>query len=576
MSAPTPAPGDDRPREGYYPDPSIPGYVRYWNGAAWVPGTSRPAPSDGLSPGAGPSVEETGPHFFDEDPAPAHPEPASAWGADRAHQSGFGGAQDRHVSWGAPDPRVPADTPTKARRLSAAPPRAPPTGRRAGGAGRGHGERGRRIGRGLGRLRPGGLGRGGLRRAGLRRGRRRQCPGLRRRGVRPAGFTGGRPGAGGFGAQGPQGLRLGGRGLRPSGFGRFGRRGLRACRDRLRRRWPRRRRCGARRRWPAARRESARRRRPGARRELPGRRSLRPRLRCRKGAPPRGPPLPRPRPARQSVGTGMPAAQAQAQAQAGRAGAGTGRRPPRPLPRPSPAPAARPRRPPAVRPGAAPGGRRRHTHGLRCRWRAAPGRSRCTGWQGDEDGPWRPGSRPWRTCSRRRPGGSRRPGPRGSASGCSRGSSTRSCSAPSPPWPPYRWGTKAADHINEKIDAAKLSGRAETVWLLDGTTAAYLGIVLAVLLLFGVLYEALPTARWGRTLGKKLCGLEVRGIESHEPPGFGGALRRWLVYSVPGLLGIGIVGVAWCSLRPALAPVLARQGRTYVRSGIAGYGIRGT
>ncbi|MBK3568380.1 DUF2510 domain-containing protein, partial [Streptomyces sp. MBT62] len=103
MSAPTPAPGDDRPREGYYPDPSIPGYVRYWNGASWVPGTSRPAPSDGLAPGAGPSVEETGPHFFDEDP-----EPASAWGADRAHQSGFGGARDHHVSWGAPDPRLPA------------------------------------------------------------------------------------------------------------------------------------------------------------------------------------------------------------------------------------------------------------------------------------------------------------------------------------------------------------------------------------------------------------------------------------------------------------------------------------
>uniref|UniRef100_UPI00117CC0FC DUF2510 domain-containing protein n=1 Tax=Streptomyces viridosporus TaxID=67581 RepID=UPI00117CC0FC len=50
MSAPTPAPGDDTPREGYYPDPSIPGYVRYWNGAAWVPGTSRPAPRDGSCP----------------------------------------------------------------------------------------------------------------------------------------------------------------------------------------------------------------------------------------------------------------------------------------------------------------------------------------------------------------------------------------------------------------------------------------------------------------------------------------------------------------------------------------------
>ncbi|WP_256914608.1 DUF2510 domain-containing protein, partial [Streptomyces hilarionis] len=121
MSAPTPAPGDDRPREGYYPDPSIPGYVRYWNGASWVPGTSRPAPSDGRpltrpSGGSVPSVEETGPHFFDEDPVPAdphggRPEPAPAWGADRAHQSGFGGDQDRRVSWGAPqgaDPRTPS------------------------------------------------------------------------------------------------------------------------------------------------------------------------------------------------------------------------------------------------------------------------------------------------------------------------------------------------------------------------------------------------------------------------------------------------------------------------------------
>lgn len=103
MSAPTPAPGDDRPREGYYPDPSIPGYVRYWNGSSWVPGTSRPAPAAGepLAPpaGGGPApgaVEETGPHFFDEDPAEeaphpdtqhgSRPEPASAWGADRTHQ----------------------------------------------------------------------------------------------------------------------------------------------------------------------------------------------------------------------------------------------------------------------------------------------------------------------------------------------------------------------------------------------------------------------------------------------------------------------------------------------------------
>jgi uncharacterized RDD family membrane protein YckC len=107
-------------------------------------------------------------------------------------------------------------------------------------------------------------------------------------------------------------------------------------------------------------------------------------------------------------------------------------------------------------------------------------------------------------------------------------------------------GPKAVDHINAKIDAARLSGREVTVWLLDGTTAPCLGIILAVLLLFGVVYEVLPMAKWSRTLGKKLCGLEVRDIEGHEPPSFGAALRRWLVYSVPGLFGIGLVGVAWC------------------------------
>ncbi|MGW4275031.1 RDD family protein, partial [Streptomyces seoulensis] len=107
-------------------------------------------------------------------------------------------------------------------------------------------------------------------------------------------------------------------------------------------------------------------------------------------------------------------------------------------------------------------------------------------------------------------------------------------------------GAKAVDHVDAKLDAARLSGQTVTVWLLDGTTAMCLGVVLAVLLLSGVVCEALPTAKWGRTLGKKLCGLQVRDIEAHEPPSFGAALRRWLVYSVPGLLGIGLLGVLWC------------------------------
>ncbi|MFE9772906.1 RDD family protein, partial [Streptomyces sp. NPDC005931] len=107
-------------------------------------------------------------------------------------------------------------------------------------------------------------------------------------------------------------------------------------------------------------------------------------------------------------------------------------------------------------------------------------------------------------------------------------------------------GIRAVDHVDAKIEAARLSGETVTVWLLDGTTSTYLGIVLAVLLLTGVLSEVLPTVKWGRTLGKKLLGLEVRDIEGHEAPGFGAALRRWLVYSIPGLLVVGVVGVLWC------------------------------
>ncbi|HWG24137.1 DUF2510 domain-containing protein, partial [Actinospica sp.] len=34
------------PPAGYYADPSIPGYIRYWDGAEWVAGTSRPAPEE--------------------------------------------------------------------------------------------------------------------------------------------------------------------------------------------------------------------------------------------------------------------------------------------------------------------------------------------------------------------------------------------------------------------------------------------------------------------------------------------------------------------------------------------------
>ncbi|WP_427922175.1 RDD family protein [Streptomyces sp. cg40] len=580
MSAPTPAPGDDRPREGYYPDPSIPGYVRYWNGAAWVPGTSRPAPSDGLAPAA-PSVEETGPHFFDEDP-----EPASAWGADRAHQSGFGGAHDRHVSWGTPDPRVPAqpeeppnpgtfvfhrqtpgpDLPdegtTTFRRQS---PRTPQQGGapgaqgggtgNAGGAGEGgFGAQGSAGGGsaagGYGSQGPGGSGPG----AGGFGPQSRAASGSGEGGFGAPGPAGsgagafgapgsaaagddgargaaggygpqGSAGAGGFGAQGPRGSGsaagdygargaagtgsaaggLGGAGAAPAGDGR----------------------------------------RPGG--SLPA-----------AGGQGPGGNAPSTDPSGPGFGAGKAAAaRAAAQAQAGQAGAGTGAASAAPaaastaLSGPQqPAPGV-PQQSGPVQPQAS-GPVQAQAGAGGTPMAAGPGGGQPSWAQqvhrlaGDEDGPVAPWKPPvedvFQAAARRqsaaRPAGLGKRLVARLIDTLVLGAVTAVAAVP--------LGTKAADHINEKIDAAKLSGRAETVWLLDGTTAAYLGIVLAVLLLFGVLYEALPTAKWGRTLGKKLCGLEVRGIESHEPPGFGGALRRWLVYSVPGLLGVGIVGVAWC------------------------------
>ncbi|WP_251064683.1 DUF2510 domain-containing protein, partial [Streptomyces sp. ISL-44] len=118
----SPGDGEHAAREGYYPDPSIPGYVRYWNGAAWVPGTSRPAPVP-----VPVSVEETGPVFLDQTSATAAVADDAAeraveraveraaeqvvWQADPVHQAGFGGPRDHRVSWGSPPEPEPEPEP---------------------------------------------------------------------------------------------------------------------------------------------------------------------------------------------------------------------------------------------------------------------------------------------------------------------------------------------------------------------------------------------------------------------------------------------------------------------------------
>ncbi|GAB7108717.1 hypothetical protein JCM4814A_70310 [Streptomyces phaeofaciens JCM 4814] len=509
MSAPTPAPGDDRPREGFYPDPSIPGYVRYWNGSAWVPGTSRPAPSAGepLTPPAA-SVEETGPHFFDEDPNTpgrygGQGEPAAAWGADRSHQSGFGGDQDRRVSWGAPqgpDPRLqaPAQTPPAQpesgagagagdvdsggtfvfRRPTAqdAPSAAPtaPSGTSAplpdaGAAAHraptprtpdGPGASGARTGPSGA---PGGAGQG------------------------PA-ATGGAAGTGGP-AFGPQRAAGEAGGAADAGFGAPGVPGAA----------------------PAAARPGFGAGKAAADRAAAAQVAPAPGTAAAQG------------PAPQAGAAGFPPAAGQAPPAApGVPQQATG---PAPAPAPAAARAAAP-----MSPGLG---------GGQSSW--AQQVHRLAG--GDEPPvPWKPPVDDIFQAAARRQAAAR-PAGLGKRLAARLVDTVVLAAVTGAAAVPL--GLKALDHVNEKIDAAKLTGETVTVWLLDGTTSVYLGIVLAVLLVFGVVYEALPTARWGRTLGKKLLGLEVRDIEGHQPPSFGAALRRWLVYSVPGLLVIGVVGVLW-------------------------------
>ncbi|MBW8805236.1 MAG: DUF2510 domain-containing protein [Catenulisporales bacterium] len=51
---------ESSPRPGYYPDPSVPGYIRYWDGSRWVPGTSKPMP-EGVGGAASDADTEKGP-----------------------------------------------------------------------------------------------------------------------------------------------------------------------------------------------------------------------------------------------------------------------------------------------------------------------------------------------------------------------------------------------------------------------------------------------------------------------------------------------------------------------------------
>jgi len=109
--------------------------------------------------------------------------------------------------------------------------------------------------------------------------------------------------------------------------------------------------------------------------------------------------------------------------------------------------------------------------------------------------------------------------------------------------------SSAMSHVQLKLDQARmasaLTGRDVRVWVVDPVVIGKAGVLLAVLMLVGFLYEVLPTARTGQTFGKRLAGVRVvdarNGGRSANPPGLGRSTARWFVRELSVLLLIGLV-----------------------------------
>ncbi|MFE9459398.1 RDD family protein [Streptomyces californicus] len=592
MSAPTPAPGDESPREGYYPDPSIPGYVRYWNGASWVPGTSRPAPpapAPAPAPAApAPAVrdapaEETGPIFFDEEeaalqdgpaaagsgePAARPGESASVWQADTARQTGFGGERDHRVDW--PDPaREPAPDP--GRPTPPADPRAPHSPvPAAGGALPGTGDGGAPPAVEPAGPRPPAEGTVTLRASGSRGG----APGsdvVRFGSPQPAPEPSAPAPAPAEPAapQGPQNLSAARHSIAPAPEPRalpaparptspqappaqaqdrptpHQARAAQAVQAQAAHQAPPHLQphLPAQSHSPQQLQQSPASQQPQQSQMSPGHQQPYPSPAPQQSHP--SPALQQPQPPQQPQQAHQPpqAQYPQAYAPAPQASLPQAAAPGQ-LPAPAPAladsvrtpSAAPPAMPHAPGPGGGPASWAQQGHP------AHPGQQRLQGadqpvvpWKPPVDDPFQQLARDQASA---RPAGLGKRFAARLVDNLVLGAVVGAAAIP--------LTVRALDHIDRKITAAKETGETVTVWLLDSTTGSLLGALLAAFLLLGFLLEALPTAKWGRTLGKKLFGLDVRDIESHETPSLGAALRRWLVYGVLGLVVLGVVNVLWC------------------------------
>lgn len=575
MSAPFSGAASGNPISGYYPDPSIPGYVRYWNGSAWVPGTSRPEPREGEPMPAPPSAalaasatapptraepapaEETGPIDLGElaagalggadeaeragpaegseraghggaggalpeprrrgevaawepgageavdwdDPSRLHglrPESGAAWQPDAAPQGGFSAtAADPRGGWGraAPDPAPDASAPAGQQgvrndgtfQMRTLRPGEANGGRAGAGSGdgepRGSAPTGAPTGIGTGS--DDGGGRAPAQQPEHTVGLRRSDV-LRAKGQAPAAAS--PPSAPQLGAAGAQDAPD--RGVRETGVPPQQSPAQR----------------------PAAPPPPAH---PAP--EVPGQQAP-------PAAPfPAAPAAPAPPPV-------PPAPPAQGPPHAA------------PGPLPGPLPDLRAGAPGQGAPPATPW--TQQVHDLAAQPPGpGPGAPAASGANGGLDPviPWRPPSNdPFLQAASRQQGRPAALGRRFAARLVDAVLTAAVAGAVA-----FPFVGDAVAHVQDKMDAVRQAGRTEQVWLIDGTTGGYLAVVLGTLLLFGLLYEALPTWRWGCTLGKKLFGLRVLSLEGQGEPALTAALVRWLVYGVSALLVVGVANVLW-------------------------------
>ncbi|MCX4693111.1 RDD family protein [Streptomyces sp. NBC_01408] len=590
----SPGDGEHAAREGYYPDPSIPGYVRYWNGASWVPGTSRPAAP--AVPAVSPApAEETGPVVLDDtsatealpeplpEPEPGRQSEPVVWQADPAHQAGFGGPRDHRVSWGSPaEPEAGrhGDGQQGAEPAAGHASAGHPAGQYGSEPAAGHASPGHSAGQygsgpGVGHASPG----------------------------HPAGQHGSEPAAGHAAVEHPAGQHESGLGAgHPAGPHGSGLAAGHASAGHSAGQYGAARPAGiSLARTPAAAAAPATRlpaqaqgilsaRSPAAAAPAPLAAAPAPAWPDAPGGSGGGSGMtsswPEAAPRAAAAPAVLPAAPSEAVRAPGavRAAEAEDWVPPRPAPGSrtagrTPEPARRAAPEPARR--AAPEPARR----------ATPEPARRTAAEADEA----PRAEVWAP----RPAGVRPSVPKSADAGAAPAAPAAAVPAARPQttaravfermaeravrpaglfrravarlldslvlgavaagaaWPLL---PAATAHVQAKVDAARGSGRATTVWLLDSTIAGHLGLVLGAVLLFGVFYEALPTARWGRTPGKKLLGVRVLATATLRPPTFGAALRRWLVYAF-----LGLPGSLWCLVdRPRRQAWHDKAAKTYV------------